>query len=132
MTACSRADPTALCHLLFYHSIPIISSPSQASLASQIPASLFIPRRINSISKSSYPNKWTSASHYKIQSLISQNVFDFSTINIDSIPSNLIIPSQVIFDIRMNADGTINKYNARLVAQGNRQDQSTFFDTFPS
>jgi Reverse transcriptase (RNA-dependent DNA polymerase) len=36
----------------------------------------------------------------------------------------------VIFDIRMNADGTINKYKARLVAQGNHQDDSTFFDTF--
>jgi hypothetical protein len=30
----------------------------------------------------------------------------------------------------MNADGSINKYNARLVAQGNHQDDSTFFETF--
>ena len=38
----------------------------------------------------------------------------------------LIIPSRVIFDVRMNADGSVNKYKARLVAQGNHQDTSTF------
>ena len=30
----------------------------------------------------------------------------------------------------MNGDGSINKYKARLVVQGNYQDDSTFFDTF--
>ena len=30
----------------------------------------------------------------------------------------------------MNADGSINKYKVRLVAQGDRQDTSTFFQTF--
>jgi hypothetical protein len=30
----------------------------------------------------------------------------------------------------MNADGSIHKYKARLVAQGNYQDESTFFETF--
>ena len=39
----------------------------------------------------------------------------------------LLSPS---FDIRMNADGTVNKYKARLVAQGNHQDNLTFCDTF--
>jgi hypothetical protein len=43
---------------------------------------------------------------------------------IDIIDKKLIIPSPVIFDIRMNADGTINKYKARLVTQGNYQNES--------
>jgi len=30
----------------------------------------------------------------------------------------------------MNANGSVNKYKARLVAQGNHQDSSTYFDTF--
>ena len=34
-----------------------------------------------------------------------------------------------IFDLRMNADGSINK--TRLVAQGNRQDTSTFLKHLP-
>jgi len=42
----------------------------------------------------------------------------------------MIIPSSVIFDVRKNADGSVNKYKARLVAQGNHQDTSTYFDTF--
>jgi hypothetical protein len=46
------------------------------------------------------------------------------------IDKSLLIPSRVIFDTRLNADVTINKYKARLVAQGNHQDSSTFFDTF--
>ena len=38
------------------------------------------------------------------------------------------MPSRVIFDTRKNADGTINKCKARLIAQGNYQ--STYFNTF--
>ena len=30
----------------------------------------------------------------------------------------------------MNADGSVNKYKPRLVAQGNHQDSCTYFDTF--
>jgi hypothetical protein len=83
-----------------------------------------------SISKSPTPEKWTLALENEINSLISQNVFDTSSLDISNIDKILIIPSRVIFDTRMNADGTINKYKARLVAQGNHQDDSTFFDTF--
>ena len=36
----------------------------------------------------------------------------------------------MIFDTRRNADGSINKYKARLVAQGNFQNKSTYFETF--
>jgi hypothetical protein len=53
-----------------------------------------------------------------------------SPIEITTIDKKLIIPSRVIFDTRLNADRTINKYKARLVAQGNFQSQSTYFETF--
>jgi len=90
----------------------------------------WIPRSISTISKSPNPEKWTLALTEEINSLIDQNVFDMSPIDISTIPTTSIIPSQVIFDICMNADGTVNKYKARLVAQGNHQHESTFFDTF--
>jgi hypothetical protein len=93
-------------------------------------SSVYIPKSILSISKSPTPEKWTLALENEINSLISQNVFDPSPIDISTIDKKLLIPSRVIFDTRMNADGTINKYKARLVAQGNHQDDSTFFDTF--
>ena len=38
----------------------------------------------------------------------------------------MITPSRVIFDVRMNADGSVNKNKACLVAHGNHQDTSTF------
>ena len=36
----------------------------------------------------------------------------------------------MIFDLRFNADENIHTYKARLVAQGNHQDNSSFFETF--
>jgi Reverse transcriptase (RNA-dependent DNA polymerase) len=91
---------------------------------------VWVPKSITSIAKSPTPEKWTLALENEINSLKSQNVFDFTPIDISTIDKKLIIPSRVIFDTRMNADGSINKYKARLVAQGNHQDESTFFDTF--
>jgi len=91
---------------------------------------IYIPKCISSISKSPTPEKWTSALDNEINSLISQQVFDLSPIDITTIDKKLIIPSRVIFDTRLNADGSINKYKARLVAQGNFQSQSTYFETF--
>jgi hypothetical protein len=67
-----------------------------------------------SISKSPTPEKWTSALENEITSLISQNVFDPTPIDISTLDKTLIIPSRVIFDTRLNADGTINKYKALL------------------
>jgi len=49
-------------------------------------------------------------------SLISQKVFDITAIDISTMDQRLIIPSRVIFDIRMNAHGSTNKYKTRLVA----------------
>jgi len=99
-----------------------------------LPLAVYIPKPIQSISKSPTPEKWTSALENEINSLISQNVFDNSLIDISAINETSIIPSRVIFDTRVNTDGTINKYKARLVlsggAQGNHQDNSIFFDTF--
>jgi hypothetical protein len=85
---------------------------------------------IKSIVKSPTPEKWTLALTNEIESLIQQKVFSLDPVNPENIPKALIIPSRVIFDIRMNADGSINKYKARLVAQGNHQDSTTFFQTF--
>jgi hypothetical protein len=91
---------------------------------------VYIPKSIKSISKSPTPEKWTFALENEIKSMIEQKVFELTPIDPTTIPPNLIIPSRILFDVRMNADGTINKYKARLVAQGNHQDDSTFFDTF--
>jgi hypothetical protein len=66
----------------------------------------------------------------EINSLIPKNVFDLSPIDITSIDKKIIIPSKLIFDTRLNADGSIIKYKARLVAQGNFQNASTIFISF--
>ena len=48
----------------------------------------------------------------EIKSLISQKVFDLTPIVATTISKDLIVPSRVSFDIRMNADGSINKNKA--------------------
>jgi hypothetical protein len=88
-----------------------------------VPSHVYIPTSIKSISKSPTPETWTLALNDEITSLISQNVFDLSPVDINTIDPKLIIPSRVLFDTRLNADGSINKYKARLVAQGNHQDE---------
>jgi hypothetical protein len=119
-------DDTSESNLDF--SLPVMNSSNLHHPSTAL--SVYVPKSIMSISKSPTPEKWTSALENEISSLISQNVFDPTPIDISTIDKTLIIPSRVIFDTRLNADGSINKYKARLVAQGNYQDSSTFFDTF--
>ena len=54
-----------------------------------------------------------------LKSLVAQRVFDLNSVDISDVPTSKIIPSQIIFDISMNADGRASKYKARLVTQGN-------------
>ena len=68
----------------------------------------------------------TFALSEEIKSLISQKVFDTSPKDISTIPESHIVPRQVVFDLRLNADGSIHKYKARLVDQDNHQDNSIF------
>ena len=42
--------------------------------------------------------------------------FDDTEVNIPLVDKNLIIPIRVIFDVRINAEGSVIKYEARLVA----------------
>jgi len=47
-----------------------------------------IPRSISSITKSPNPEKWTLALQNEINSLISQNVFDNTEVNISLVDKN--------------------------------------------
>jgi hypothetical protein len=75
---------------------------------------VYIPTSIKSISKSPTPEKWTLALNDEIASLISQNFFDLTPVDISTIDLKLIIPSRVLFDTRLNGDGSINKYKAEI------------------
>ena len=77
------------------------------------------------IAKPPNPENWTLVP----QKVVISQKKDNTEVNISLIHIKLMILSRVIFDVRMNADGSVNKYKARLVAQGNHQDTS-FFDTF--
>jgi hypothetical protein len=112
---------STICYPTNTKCIPAITTNLSVSteLSATVPATPYIPRSISAISKSPTPEKWTLALSEEIKSLISQNVFDTSHHDISTIPASQIVPSQVIFDLRFNADGSIHKYKARLIAQDN-------------
>ena len=76
-------------------------------LSAVVPTHPYIPRGISSTSKSPAPEMWTLTLLEEINSLISQKVVDTSSIDISTIPESQIVPSQLIFDGRLNTDGRI-------------------------
>jgi hypothetical protein len=69
---------------------------------------VLVPKSITSIAKSPTPEKWTLALENGINSL-NPKMYLTSHQLIYQPSKKLIITSRVIFDTRMNADGSINK-----------------------
>jgi hypothetical protein len=87
-----------------------------------------VPRSVLEASRDQlHGSQWMEAMKQEVQSLFSQQTFDF----IGFIPPrHQTIPSMFVFEIRYNPDGTIKKFKCRLVARGDRQHVSTFTNTF--
>ena len=88
-----------------------------------------IPKSIKQIDNTDNPKEWHKALQSEIDSLISSGTFKKEPNN-SFIDPTKIIPSQFIFDIRLNPDGTVKKYKARLVARGDLQSWDTFKQTY--
>jgi hypothetical protein len=52
----------------------------------------------------------------EIKSLLDLNTFSLTSVDPLSVPKESIIPSRIIFDIRRNADGSINKFLTNSIA----------------
>ena len=74
---------------------------------------------------------WLQSIIDEINSLKENNTFADIEFDFSTIPKSKIVPSQLVFDIRKNPDGTIKKYKCRLVARGDLQSWDTYNDTFP-
>ena len=73
---------------------------------------------------------WLQSIIDEINSLKENNTFADIEFDFSTIPKSKIVPSQLVFDIRKNPDGTIKKYKCRLVARGDLQSWDTYNDTF--
>jgi hypothetical protein len=103
-----------------------IQSDSYVGLAES--SKINIPRNIFEAKRDlNYGVQWIEAMHHEIRSLFDQQTFEFIGI---IPPRQLTVPSMFVFDIRYNPDGSIKKFKCRLVARGDKQNLSTFTDTF--
>ena len=62
---------------------------------------------------------WKEAVNSEIESILSNHTWELA----DLTPGNKPLRSKWIFKRKMKADGTIDKYKARLVVKGNRQNK---------
>jgi hypothetical protein len=87
-----------------------------------------IPRSLSTIPDNEYAAQWFQAAKDEFSSLWSLGTFE--EVSVTDIIKSKTIPSKLIFDIRRNADGSIKKFKARLVARGDLQPWETYNDTF--
>ena len=77
-----------------------------------------------SSSESTY---WKEAVNSEIESILSNHTWELA----DLPPENKPLRSKWIFQRKIKPDGTIDKYNARLVVKGYRQNKGLkYFDTY--
>ena len=104
---------------MFMHEVNNVSDKLKMLKASTIP----IPKNIKEAFDSEYNSQWKLATDNEINSLIKRNVFE-----IIEKPNNVYpIRSQWVFCVKGDKDGYVEKFKARLVANGNEQYQSDMF-----
>jgi hypothetical protein len=73
---------------------------------------------------------WMNVTSVELESLKKMSVWHTPLIPFKDIPKQKIIPSKVIFARKYNADGTFQKYKARLCARGDRWQEALGVETY--
>jgi hypothetical protein len=107
-------------------SAPHLLPSSQASVAID-GSSIYIPKSILAVDRSPHKMEWLAALDHELAALKSNDTWESFT---DKPDPHLIVPSQMIFDVRLAASGEIRKFKARLVARGDMQNFETYQQTF--
>ena len=82
------------------------------------------PRSLNEALNGPNANKWKNAADNEYQSLLSNDTWKL----VDLPPGKNVIGCKWVFELKMNADGSISRYKARLVAQGYSQQAGLDYD----
>ena len=93
---------------------------NKQAYASHMSSSREIPRNVGSIPHFNDAFYWINATKIELGSMYDNSVWDSPTVNIKSIPKNLILPSMLIYDKQYNPDGSFKKYKCRLVCRGDK------------
>ena len=85
---------------------------------------VYIPKGIKKALSCEDKDLWQEALDSEYNSLMSNKTW-----HLDHLPhGSLAIPCQWIFNVKFHSDGTVDRYKARLVALGNRQEYGVDFD----
>ena len=98
---------------------PLPSNPS-------LPVPLSVTQALASLEWES----WMSVTADELASMREMCVWHTPAIPFKDIPRNRIIPSKIIFARKYNADGTFQKYKARLCARGDRWQDALGVETY--
>ena len=110
------------------------SSPLTAALGTTSPLplspSLPVPLSVTQALASLEWESWMSVTADELKSMRDMSVWHTPAIPFKDIPRNRIIPSKIIFARKYNADGTFQKYKARLCARGDRWQEALGVETY--
>ena len=82
------------------------------------------PKNVNEAVNSKNSKYWKDAAEYEYQSLLKNNTWEL----VERPKDKNFITCKWIFKVKRNADGTVNRYNARFVAQGYSQEEGMDYD----
>ena len=95
-----------------------------------------VPRNFPDILNVPYQSYWIQATDDELMSMVEKVVWELPDLPESQIPKNLILPSQLIYDIQRNPDGTLKKFKCRLVIRGDKwydiYDMQTYASTVKS
>ena len=91
-----------------------------------------VPRNYVDIDNQSNPTVWLDATSDELKNMYKNTVWYPDIINEKNILKSLILPSQLLYEIQMNPDGTLKKYKCRLVIRGDKWYDIYEMDTYAS
>ena len=91
-----------------------------------------VPRNYADIDRVPNSDKWIEVTLDELKNMYKNTVWDSETIDENSIPKSLILPSQLLYEIQMNPDGTLKKFKCRLVIRGDKWYDIYEMDTYAS
>ena len=89
-----------------------------------------IPKCVQYINRLPDAEAWHAAVHSEIQSMFTSGTLLPLSIPESDISKYSVLKTQLIFDIRYNADGTPKKYKVRLVGRGDLQPWDSYGETY--
>jgi hypothetical protein len=89
-----------------------------------IKSRIYEPRNYDDAMRCPEHEKWREAIHKEIQGLLNQEVFRA----VKAMQGKRSIDSKLIFKVKYNPDGTVDKYKVRYVVRGDRQKKGLDYD----